>query len=269
MQTNEKRGRMEYTIDLVHVLKSVWRWTWAILLAGILAATGALGYSTLVATPQYSAQVRMMVQNGTKTESSDGKTEYDWAFTAAELAAAQSLVKTYMHIMKGHDTMEQVVERVNTVYKTDLGYTPEDLAKRVSMKAIDNTELLEITVTVEDPHTAAAIANCIAEVLPRRVEVDLGLKPVKLVDEARVNTTPVSPNKAKNTVLGFVIGAMLAAVVVIAFAIADGSIHDDEYVLKTYNYPILAKVPSLVSDVSSGYKYYKEHSGAKSHAKEG
>ena len=89
MQTNEKRGRMEYTIDLVHVLKSVWRWTWAILLAGILAATGALGYSTLVAKPQYSAQVRMMVQNGTKTESSDGKTEYDWAFTAAELAAAQ------------------------------------------------------------------------------------------------------------------------------------------------------------------------------------
>ena len=269
MQTNEKRGQMVYTIDLIHVLKSVWRWMWAIVLSGILVAGGALGYSTFVATPQYSAQVRMMVQNGTKTESADGKTEYDWAFTAAELAAAQSLVNTYMHIMKGHDTMMLVVDRVNELYQTDLGYTPEDLARRVSMEAVANTELLEITVTVEDPNKAAAIANCIAEVLPHRVEVDLGLKPLRLVDEARVNPNPVSPNKARNTVLGFVLGALLAAGVVAAFAIADGSIHDEDFVLKTYQYPILAKIPSLATDSSSANKYGKEHSDARSNAKEG
>ena len=269
MQTNEKRGQMVYTIDLIHVLKSVWRWMWAILLAGILAAGGAFGYSNFVAEPQYSAQVRMMVQNGTKTESADGKTEYDWAFTAAELAAAQSLVKTYMHIMKGHVTMSQVVERVNEVYQTDLGYTPEDLAKRVTMKAVADTELLEITVTVEDPNKAAAIANCIAEVLPQRVEVDLGLKPLRLVDEARINTEPVSPNKTKNTVLGFAVGAMLAALVVAAFAIADGSVHAEDFVLKTYNYPVLAKIPPLVSDSSTGNKYYKEHSSAGANEREG
>ncbi len=269
MQANEKRGQMVYTIDLIHVLKSVWRWMWAILLAGILAAGGAFGYSNFVAEPQYSAQVRMMVQNGTKTESADGKTEYDWAFTAAELAAAQSLVKTYMHIMKGHVTMSQVVGRVNEVYQTDLGYTPEDLAKRVTMKAVADTELLEITVTVEDPNKAAAIANCIAEVLPQRVEVDLGLKPLRLVDEARINTEPVSPNKTKNTVLGFAVGAMLAALVVAAFAIADGSVHDEDFALKTYNYPILAKIPPLVSDSSTGNKYYKEHSSASTNEKEG
>ena len=269
MQTNEKRGQMVYTIDLIHVLKSVWRWMWVILLAGILAAGGAFGYSNFVAEPQYSAQVRMMVQNGTKTESADGKTEYDWAFTAAELAAAQSLVKTYMHIMKGHVTMSRVVERVNEVYQTDLGYTPEDLAKRVTMKAVADTELLEITVTVEDPNKAAAIANCIAEVLPQRVEVDLGLKPLRLVDEARINTEPVSPNKTKNTVLGFAVGAMLAALIVAAFAIADGSVHDEDFVLKTYNYPVLAKIPPLVSDSSTGNKYYKEHSSASANEKEG
>ena len=269
MQTNEKRGQMVYTIDLIHVLKSVWRWMWVILLAGILAAGGAFGYSNFVAEPQYSAQVRMMVQNGTKTESADGKTEYDWAFTAAELAAAQSLVKTYMHIMKGHVTMSRVVERVNEVYQTDLGYTPEDLAKRVTMKAVADTELLEITVTVEDPNKAAAIANCIAEVLPQRVEVDLGLKPLRLVDEARINTEPVSPNKTKNTVLGFAVGAMLAALIVAAFAIADGSVHDEDFVLKTYNYPVLAKIPPLVSDSSTGNKYYKEHSSAGANEREG
>lgn len=255
MQTNDKKGRVEYTIDLTHVFKSIWRWAWAIILAAVLSASAALGYSSLIAEPQYSSQVRMMVQNGTKTESPDGKTEYDWAFTAAELAAAQSLVKTYMHIMKGHDTMKQVVERVETLYQTDLGYTPEELAKKVSMKAVDDTELLEITVTVEDPHKAAAIANCIAEVLPQRVVDDLGLKPLKLVDEARINPNPVSPNKTKNTVIGFFAGAMLATLIVAAFAIADGSIHDEDFVLKTYNYPILAKVPSLSADASSSYKY--------------
>jgi len=269
MQTNEKRGRTEYTIDLTHVLKSVWRWAWAILLAGILAGTAAFGYSSFVAKPQYSSQVRMMVQNGTKTESTDGKTEYDWAFTAAELAAAQSLAEAYMEVMKGDTTMKQVVERVESLYQTDLGYTPKDLAKKVGMKAVGDTGILVITVTVEDPHKAAAIANCIAEVLPKRVEVDLGLKPLKLVDEAGVNLDPVSPNKVRNAVLGFMVGAMLAVAWIVAFAIADGSIHDDEYVLKTYNYPILAKVPSLAADSTSGSKYYKGHSSAKSEEKEG
>jgi hypothetical protein len=140
---------------------------WAILLAGILAAGGAFGYSNFVAEPQYSAQVRMMVQNGTTTTSSDGETTYEWAFTAAELAAAQSLVKTYMHIMKGHVTMSKVIDQVNDKYQTDLGYTPEDLAEKVSMKAIADTELLEITVTVEDPHKAAAIANYNLGKLPK------------------------------------------------------------------------------------------------------
>jgi capsular polysaccharide biosynthesis protein len=158
---------------------------------------------------------------------------------------------------------------VNEKYQTDLGYTPEDLAEKVSMKAIADTELLEITVTVEDPNKAAAIANCIAEVLPLRVVEDLGLKPLELVDEARINPDPVSPNKMKNTVLGFAVGVMLAALVVVAFAIADGSVHDDDFVLKTYKYPTLAKIPSLSSDSSSSAKYYKEHSGASAGAKEG
>jgi hypothetical protein len=36
----------------------------------------------------------------------------------------------------------------------------------------------------------------------------------------------------------------------------DDTIHDEEYVLRTYDYPILAKIPNLVNDSAKRYGYY-------------
>ncbi len=255
MQTSEKRGRTEYTIDLTHVLKSVWRWAWAILLAGILVAVGAFSYATFVVTPQYSSQVRMAVQNQSKTEG-DGL-QHDWGYTASELAAARDLVATYMVVLKGHTTMEQVIEHYEDLYGEELGYTPGELASKISMGSVGNTEILEITVTVGDSVEAARIANVIADVLPQRM-TESGYKPLMLVDAARVNPNRVSPSRTKYSIVGFIAGSMVVLLGVVIFAITDRSIHDDEYLLKTYNYPILAKVPSLVSTASPGNSYIEQ-----------
>ena len=111
-------------------------------------------------------------------------------------------------------------------------------------------------MTTGDPYESVAIANCIAEVLPERVETDLDLKPLKLVDQAYVNFNKVSPNVTKSVIEGFVIGALLAVLLVVVLAIIDGSIHDEEYILRTYNYPVLAKVPTLTPGTSAQSESY-------------
>jgi capsular polysaccharide biosynthesis protein len=52
------------------------------------------------------------------------------------------------------------------------------------------------------------------------------------------------------------LGAVAALVVLVILALLDDTIHDDEYILKTYDYPILAKVPNLLGSSDKQYAYY-------------
>ena len=59
---------------------------------------------------------------------------------------------------------------------------------------------------------------------------------------------------------------LMLSIVIVIIALMDDTIHDDEYIQKTYDYPILAKIPDLLEEHSSGSKdyyysgYYKEPS---------
>lgn len=238
----------EYTVDLLHVLTFLWHRIWIIILAGVLASGAAFVYSEYFEAPQYSAKVQLMVKNSTKAESSDIK--YDLSLTASELSAAQSLVVTYKEILVGSTTMNQVIDLINERYEVpeEDSYTPKKLASMIEVEPVENTAILAITVTAENPKNAAIIANCIAEVLPLRVvDETLDLKPLAIVDKADEDVAnKVSPNVVSSAIKGGAVGVILAILVMAVAAVVDSSIHDEDYIVRTYNYPILAKVPKIV-----------------------
>ena len=80
---------------------------------------------------------------------------------------------------------------------------------------------------------------------------------MEVVDLGVVNKQKVSPSITKYTAVGFILGAFVSVVILIILAILDDTIHDEEYILENYDYPILAKVPDLLSSGSkSSYRYY-------------
>ena len=247
MENKTRKIQNEYTVDLVHVVQFLWHRLWIIILAGILIAASSYVRASYFETPKYSAKIQLMVKNATKAESSEIK--YDLSLTASELSAAQSLVVTYKEILLGDTTMGQVVQLLNERYEVQRKdqYTPQSLPGMISVEPIENTAILAITVTTDNAQNAAFIANIIAEVLPLRVTDDtLDLKPLAVVDYADTNiVNKVSPNVRSSTMKGGFIGVLLAMAVLAVFAVIDSSIHDEEYVIRTYNYPILARVPKI------------------------
>ena len=264
MENNNRKIQNEYTVDLVHVLQFLWHRVWIILLAGLLAAGLAFTYASYFEKPQYSAKVQLMVKNSTKAESSEIK--YDLSLTASELSAAQSLVVTYKEILVGNTTMQQVISLLNERYEIpeEQAYTPKMLAKMIEVEPIEDTAILAITVTAENPKNAAYIANAIAEVLPQRVtDETLDLKPLAVVDEADEEmVNKVSPIISSSTLKGGAVGVLLAILILVVMAVIDSSIHDEEYIVRTYNYPILARVPKISpmssSKVSAGNRTEKK-----------
>ena len=255
MDRTDKSTKDYYVVDLAHIARSVWQRIWVVAIVSILVATAGFSLAAFKIAPTYSSSIMLYVNNST----SIGNVDVGFSISSSELSAAQSLAKTYTVILKNRTTLEEVIDR------TGVKYTWDELYDMIDSGSVNETEILRVTVTSENPYEAEKIANAIAEVLPERVEYVISGAKMNIVDSAVVDTEKVGPSISTFTVVGFIVGAIMSIVVLIITALMDNTIHDEEYVIKTYGYPILAKVPNLLNNGTKKYgyyykNYYKKHS---------
>lgn len=251
MKDRENNNGEYYTVDVVHILKTLWRRAWVIVLCGLLAAAVGFSISAFVISPTYSSFIKLYVNN---SSFSLGNTSF--SISSSELTAAQSLVRTYGEILNSRSTLERVIQ------KAEVSYTWDELAGMIEYSPSNDTEIMSVTVTCHDPYEASKIANTIAEVLPVRIsEIIVGAS-MEVVDTAIPDMQKVSPSITKYTAAGLVLGVLISAAALVVHALLDDTIHEEEYVIGTYNYPILGKVPDLLNTGNRSYAYYsRQHRG--------
>lgn len=249
MEKTKKASSNEYfVIDFGRIMKYLWRKVWIIILVSILTAGIGFAYCTFAIAPTYSSSIMLYVNN-----TSFSVNDLGFSISSSEISAAQSLVKTYTVLLKNRTTLERVIK------ETGLNYTYGQVYAMIEAKPVQETEIMGITVTCEDPYHAEKIANAIAVVLPKRVAEIVEGSSMEVVDSARVNVNKVAPSTTKYTAVGFFVGAVISMGIFIIIAIMDNTIHDDEYITDTYNYPILAKIPDLMGDSGKKYGYYYKY----------
>lgn len=259
MEKKENNAKKYYTIDVLHIAKSVWRRIWLVLLVAIIAGGFGFSVSAFLIKPTYSSTIMLYVNN---SSFSLGNTSF--SISSSEITAAQSLVKTYGEILDNRTTLERVID------KADVDYTAEKLSDRIKSGSSNNTEIMYVTVTTNDPYESANIANCIAEVLPVRIAEIVDGASMEVVDSAVPNLKKVAPSVTQYTAIGLALGALIAVVILVVAAMLDDRIHDEDYIIETYEYPILAKIPNLTNADTGKYKYnyyYQSGSHSKSDAK--
>ncbi len=251
MDMENKASGNEFIIDINHIFDSLLKRVGVIILVSLL--TAALGFSlaAFVVTPKYSSDILMYVNNKSNLEGDDS------SFSSSELDAAQSLVKTYIVIIKSRTTLGKVIEQ------TQLPYSYEQLAGMIEATAVNNTEVMRITVTCKDPYEAAEIANAIAAVMPQEISRVIKGSSVEQVDGAEVDLEKVSPGIVKYTALGFMGGFVLIVIVLVFAAVMDNTVHDEDYIVNHYDYPLLAVVPDLTDERTDDYSYYAHKDSGK------
>lgn len=249
MGLNEKSKKEYYTIDLLHIFSSVWNRIWVVIICGIIGGVIGFSIASFAIPPSYSSEILLYVNNSSLSIGSAS-----FSISSSEITAAQSLVKTYIGMLTNRTTLETVIE------KSGVDYSYEELFAMIDASSLNDTEILQVRVTSNDPYDAAKIANCIAEVLPQRISEIIEGSSMAVVDYAVVDLNKVAPSITKFTIVGGVLGVLASVIILIIMAISDDTIHDEEYILQNYNYPILAKVPDLHIPESKGYAYYKKNS---------
>lgn len=216
--------------DYLRVLRRRWRWTVALLL---LCTAGAV-VVTVLTTPLYRATAQLFVS----TTSQD---------SLSELAQGSSFtfrqVTTYADLVTAPVVLAPVIETLG------LDEDPEELAGHISTAVPDNTVLINVTVTGEDPGQAALVANAVAEQFTTTVD-DLersdarGASPVKasVVRPAQVPKSPVVPNVARNVALGVSLGLLLGVAAAVLRDLSDTRITGAADVERIADLPVIGAI---------------------------
>ncbi len=245
----------EIEIDLLKLFKALWRRALVIILVAVVFASAVFAYTLFFISPAYDATASIYVNN---SSFSFGSTSF--SISASELNASNSLVNTYIYILKSRTTLEDVIAKGN------LPYTFEELSKMITTKTVTGTAAFDITVRSSSPTEAEFIANIIAQILPDRIAEIVDGSSVRIVDYAIVPAHRAAPSYTKNTIIGFLIGAVLAAaIVIIRFLIDEQNdvvIHSADELRTLYpDIKVLAMIPDMRLSEKKGY-YYSSYYGS-------
>ena len=145
------------TIDLLEVLNAVRQHLLAVILTTLILACAGFGVSKFLMTPKYQASALMIVNTRQDTTSN---------VTSDQINSATKLVSTYSIIIKSDTVLQQVINNLG------LSLTYPELAGRVTVSAVDDTQVMKVTVLSDNPEWARQVCEQITVVSP---DVILGI----------------------------------------------------------------------------------------------
>ena len=218
-------------IDILSLIKTLWRRKFIIVVTAFVMAIFALIYSTVIAKPSYSSTTRIYVVNRNQSEKA--------GLTNQDLQAGTYLVKDYKEIILSQDVLEKVISNLK------LEKTVKALSKKIQVTVPVDTRIVSIAVKDAQPEEASRIANALREVASEKIISVTRVSDVTTLEEARPALTPSSPNIRRNTALAFLVGGAVMVVSVLLFELLDDRVKRPEDVEEVMHVALLGIVPDL------------------------
>lgn len=197
---------------------------------------GVFIYDKSIKKPLYTTYTTIILTKSNETQTGTTITQND-------ILLNQKLVETYSKIIKSKLVLEQVIS------ETGVTYTAEELSENVSVEAYENTEMLKISVTDQDPELAASIANSIAQVFSGEIAKIYQINNISVVDVA-VTPEEVSNNTLKRDLLIALFISIFGTIgVVFVVYYFDDTVKLTDDLEEEIGMPVVAKV--FKSDIGS------------------
>lgn len=221
-------GQEEKEIDLLELFYYLLGNIKLLIIAAVAGAVIMALISLTILTPKYEATAKLYVMN-----------QSDSAINLSDLQIGSYLTSDYQEVFKTWEVHEQVLQNLGLDYEYDA------LQGMLSVSNPSDTRVLYITVTSSDPKEATALANEYANVARAYIYQVMGSEEPSLFSVALEPLNPVSPNKTRNTVLGFIVGGLIMAAVLVVRFIMDDKIKTADDISKYIGIPTLAIVPAV------------------------
>ena len=219
--------------DFLNYLK---KYVLVIVVVAIVLIIGVFIYDKSIKKPLYTTYTTIILTKSNETQTGTTITQND-------ILLNQKLVETYSKIIKSKLVLEQVIS------ETGVTYTAEELGENVNVEAYENTEMLKISVTDQDPELAASIANSIAQVFSGEIAKIYQINNISVVDVA-VTPEEVSNNTLKRDLLIALFISIFGTIgVVFVVYYFDDTVKLTDDLEEEIGMPVVAKV--FKSDIGS------------------
>jgi capsular polysaccharide biosynthesis protein len=215
-------------IDILFILKKH--------LKIILACTVVFGLlsfivSAFIIHPKYQSNASLIVN----AKQSADKT----VITISDLQLSQILVDTYTLIMKSTPVMEKIKNDLNLSVSTNA------LTNSISISGVGTTEIIQITVTNNDPVLAQNISSDLIKFGPEQIVKTMNTGSIGIISDASYSNIPVSPNIPLYVFIAVLIGIGGSFAYAIISELLDNTFKSEEDVSGVLGMNLLGIIPSI------------------------
>ena len=215
-------------IDVLALLHKLWTKKILILFTAFYFAAFSFLGTYFFIQPTYTSTTRIYVVN----QATDNKN-----LSAQDLQAGTYLVNDYKEIITSNDVLSEVIK------DEKLNLSEAELSKMVSVNIPTDTRLISISVKAKTGQDAQVLANKVREVASKKIKTVTKVEDVTTLEEAKLPSSPSSPNIKRNVLLGAILGGFVAIVAVLVREVLDDRIRRPEDVEDVLEMTLLGIVP--------------------------
>ena len=231
---------MEETISLKEIFEVLKKRLILILLITLLATATSGVVSYFLLTPIYQTSTQILVNQKADSEN---------AFDYNQVKTNVELINTYSVIIRSPQILEEVTKDLN------LDLSTNQLKQKITVSNEQNSQVVSIDVTDEDPAQAVKIANTIAEVFETKITniMNMNVDNVSVLSEASFEGTPspINPKPVLNMAIALVVGLMVGVGLAFLLEYLDNTIKNEDDIEKILGVPVLGTI-AVIEDKEVG-----------------
>ncbi len=185
--------------------------------------------SFFIIKPKYEASTKFFIGK----EDAGGNQDY----SANDIIMYQTLMKTYSEIIRTPDIL------LSSMEKSKIDSTIEKEQNKLTVVAVANTQILEVSYRSLDPNEAR---DFIYNLTSEFIKVSKEMVPngnIKVVQKVILPKKPISPNKKMNLLIGGLSGMILGIATIFLMERFDNTIRSKEELEKELGIPTIGTVP--------------------------
>lgn len=227
-------------IDLKEVFKTFWNKKFHILVILIIFVILGIIFTLNFVTPKYTSYTTLILASvNNNSNSLDNQQTVDTSTIEKDITVNSKLVSTYSVLIKSKNILRQVM--------TNLGIDmdEDELKKNIDVSTVEETEVIRISVTDEDPSLACSIANEIANVFKDQIKgYYYNIENVQIVDVAEEDYKPSNINHKKDIAIFVLLGMVASCGYVLVLNMLDTTVKSIEDIENIKGVTVLASLPA-------------------------
>lgn len=239
-------------ISLETVFRVLRKYAVLIIVFALVGAIGAYAASVYLIKPVYVSQTQINVVAGKDASESN---KINPTLSRTELLLAMQATKTCNSILSSADYSKMIRE------KAALDHDPE-----IEFTCDDETTVIRVNVSDNDPQTAYKTATCVAETAGEWLKEKTSESiTATMFESPKLPKSPASPNPVRNALLAAVLCTALIFVIELLREVLGTKVKDERELAKRYaDIPVIASIPDFNESVRRSSKnYYYSGYGSK------